>query len=143
MLRFVHARPPSSAHPWRAIAVGLLALAVLAAQALGFGHRIAHGPAAMGLAHAAWGGSAAEVHAELASDGRPHDQDHDHHRDHGPGEEHDCAAFEHATVADVAALPEPPRLDRQTPLAIGTPAASTSPFAAQAAGYLARGPPSA
>lgn len=137
MLRSLHARRPSSAHPRRVVAVALLALAVLAAQALGVGHRIAHGPVATGVAQAAWIDPVAPMDASQGSESRSRDHD------HGAGQEHDCAAFEHATVADVAPSPEPPRVDGPTRRAIGTWALSTPTLAAQAAGYLARGPPAA
>lgn len=126
MLRTVNpCRCLSPARFRRALAVGLLALALVVAQALGVLHRIEHGPAPAGP-QTAW---------ELVGDGHADSSD----RDSG----HDCAAFDHATVADAAPIPGALPLDAATPDAGVASAVVASPLAAQAAGYLARGPPAA
>lgn len=59
------------------------------------------------------------------------------------GRGHDCAAFDHASVADAAPVPPAPTVVSEATRHAVTRPAATPPIAAQASGYFARGPPAA
>lgn len=138
--------------PWRAAALALL---LLAAQALGLAHRVAHGPALLASASASaamgqpsgdiWGHASAgltQAHT-LADDGQDHDHDHGHGHDHGSDSAAECRLYDqllgHADVLLAALVPT------------ALPTLAVQPWAgvaqvisrAAAAPYQARAPPQA
>ena len=160
------ARPAPRARRLRPLQVWLLAVLLLAAQALGLAHRVAHAPGLPGvavaqataLAHVSAAATAASLEAALeaapgaesaaeSAGGPAHAQaiadSHSHSHSHFPHEagSADCRLVDQLAHADalfaVASLP--PVLPR----AAATGAATTLlPLpAGSAAAYLARGPP--
>ena len=130
-----------------------MALALVLAQALGVLHRIEHGPS-RAAPPTAWQSVGAVSDAHVDAHGRQsqagqnddrgsHGHEHDVHSGADVDGDHDCAAFDHATVADAATIPLASLPGAAAPEAGVASAEVASPIAAQAAGYLARGPPAA
>ena len=122
----------------------LLALSLLAAQALGLAHRVAHGPLqAFSLAAAHQASQASHAHAVHRRPATQRDSANQGHQ--GPFDQHEaggteCRLLDQAAQVEallVAALPAlPPRRPAQVPAA-----ARTLRAAGPACAYLARGPP--
>ena len=148
-----------------------LALALVVAQALGVAHRIEHGGRlSMGVASLAAAGPSASIDVRAAR--RPAvAASNEHARGHAQGSAstsgrdiapthdvaladaqtpspagdgtHDCSAFDHATVADAAPSPVVPTATSDAVRLALAPPPTAPLLAAQAGGYLARGPPAA
>lgn len=118
---------------WRSFGAALLALALVAVQALGLAHRVAHGPPHSGKAEARAGvhatGNGAHAHGEPASLFGAHE-------DGGV----ECRLFEQAVHADALKAEAwqawPPRVP--APMVACAPASGAG---ALAHAYFARGPP--
>ena len=136
--------------PWRAAALALLLLAV---QALGLAHRIAHGPVLPALAHASaavdqpssdiWGHARAAVapahsaHEQTQdhSHGYSHDRSHDHDHDASAECRHFDQLLGQVDVLPVSELPPPLPVPAAQQLARSNQAtgrAATAPYQARA-----------
>ena len=128
--------------PWRAAALALLLLAV---QALGLAHRIAHGPVLPALAHASaavdqpssdiWGHARAAVAPAHSAHEHNHGPSHDH--DHDASAE--CRLFDQllgqVDVLPVSELPPPlpaPAVQQLARSNQATGRATTAPYQARA-----------
>jgi len=134
---------------WRAAALALLLLAV---QALGLAHRIAHGPVLPALVQASgtvdqsdsdiWGHAPAARPAALAEQGQQgHIHDHPHDRTRDSDTSAECRLFDqllgHADVLLAAVLPLP----LPTPAVQQLARANLATGRAAAVPYQARAPP--
>ncbi|KNZ30738.1 MAG: hypothetical protein AD742_20610 [Methylibium sp. NZG] len=162
-------QPLTTARPFRRTSLLVVVVAaLLLAQTLGLLHRVAHAPHA-DHAVQAWVGSGAQAFAAPAAHAHAHAHAHDHAHDHAHEREHDhsaaeldashvdsgghwlhtlfgahderaCASYDHGLHADFL-WSAPAVACAQAWQAILVPLQTEARWAAQAAGYLARGPP--